>query len=93
MKDDDNDNHYTSNDMNHLFSLVPSNNSTQRIIVHNQSLINLNQVHSIEAIDRVSQWYQHHSVPNLNTLIKCGLLKIYKEKSIRMTISNVIDNI
>jgi hypothetical protein len=84
MNDDD-----ISNDTNQLFSLLPSFNSTYRIIVHNQTLIPLTQIYSDKAIDYVKQWYEHHSIPNLNTLIKRGLLKIYKEKSIRMMISDV----
>jgi hypothetical protein len=78
-----------SNDTNQLFSLLPSFNSTKKIIIHNQALISLKQIYSDKAIDYVQQWYQHHSVPNLNILIKRGLLKIYKDKSIRMTINNV----
>ncbi|CAF2479483.1 unnamed protein product [Rotaria sp. Silwood2] len=77
-----------SNDTNQLFSLLPSFNSTQRIIVHNQTLITLTQTYSDKALDCVKQWYERHSIPNLNVLIKRGLLKIYKEKSIRMTINN-----
>ncbi len=76
-------------DTNQLFSLLPSFNSIQRIIIHNQKLINLKQIYSDKAIDYVKQCYERHSVPNLNLLIKRGLLKIYKEKSIRMTINNV----
>jgi len=76
-------------DTNQLFSLLPSFNSIQKIIVHNQGLITLKQIYSDKAIDYVKQWYEHKSIPNLNLLIKRGLLKIYKEKSIRMTISNV----
>ncbi len=84
MNDDD-----LANDTNHLFSLLPSLNSNRRIIIHNQGLITLKQIYSDQAIDSVQQWYERHSIPNLNLLIKRGLLKIYKEKSIRMTISNV----
>jgi hypothetical protein len=84
MNDDD-----LANDTNHLFSLLPSLNSNRRIIIHNQGLITLKQIYSDQAIDSVKQWYERHSIPNLNLLIKRGLLKIYKEKSIRMTISNV----
>jgi hypothetical protein len=84
MNDDD-----TSNDTNQLFSLLPSFNSTHRIIIHNQTLIPLTQIYSDKAIDYVKQWYEHNSIPDLNLLIKRGLLKIHKEKSIRMMISNV----
>ena len=84
MHDDD-----ASNESNQLFSLLPSFNSTEKLIVHNQTLINLKQIYSEKTIEHVKQWYERHSVPNLNILIKRGLLKIYKEKSIRMTISNV----
>lgn len=76
-------------DTNQLFSLLPSFNSKQKIIVHNQELITLKQIYSDQSIDYVKQWYEHHSIPNLNLLIKRGLLKIYKEKSIRMMINNV----
>lgn len=81
MHDDD--------ETNKLFSLLPSFDSTEKLIVHNQTLINLKQIYSEKTIEHVKQWYERHSVPNLNVLIKRGLLKIYKEKSIRMTISNV----
>jgi hypothetical protein len=84
MNDDD-----ISNDTNQLFSLMPSFNSNKRIIVHNHPLITLTQIYTDKTIDCVKQWYERHSVPNLNILIKRGLLKIYKEKSIRMTITNV----
>ena len=84
MNDDD-----ISNDTNQLFSLLPSFNTTEKIIVHNQPLITLTQIYTDKAIDCVKQWYERHSVPNINILIKRGLLKIYKEKSIRMTITNV----
>lgn len=84
MTDDD-----VSNDTNQLFSLLPSITSNQKIIVHNQKLITLTQKYSDKVTDYVKQWYERHSVPNLNLLIKRGLLKINKEKSIRMTISNV----
>lgn len=84
MHDDD-----ASNETNQLFSLLPSFDSTEKLIVHNQTLINLKQIYSEKTIEHVKQWYERHSVPNLNVLIKRGLLKIYKEKSIRMTISNV----
>ena len=83
-----NDNN-TSNDTNQLFSLFPSFDSTERIIVHNQASITLTQIYSDKAISYVNQWYENNSVPNLNTLIKCNLLKIYKEKSIGMMINNV----
>lgn len=78
-----------SNETNQLFSLLPSLDSNPRIIVHNQALITLKQIYSDKTTDYVKQWYERHSVPNLNVLIKRGLLKIHKEKSIRMTISNV----
>ncbi len=84
MNDDD-----ISNDTNQLFSLMPSFNSNKRIIVHNHPLITLTQIYTDKTIDCVKQWYERNSVPNLNILIKRGLLKIYKEKSIRMTITNV----
>jgi hypothetical protein len=87
MNDDD-----ISNETNQLFSLLPSLISNQRILVHNHPLITLKQIYSDKTIDYVKQWYERHSVPNLNLLIKRGLLKIYKEKSIRMTISNVSMN-
>ena len=48
MNDDD-----ISNDTNQLFSLLPSFNSTYRIIVHNQTLIPLTQIYSDKAIDYV----------------------------------------
>jgi hypothetical protein len=87
MNDDD-----ISNETNQLFSLLPSLISNQRILVHNHPLITLKQIYSDKTIDYVKQWYERQSVPNLNLLIKRGLLKIYKEKSIRMTISNVSMN-
>jgi hypothetical protein len=87
MNDDD-----ISNETNQLFSFLPSLNPQQRILVHNHSLITLKQIYSDKTIDYVKQWYEHNSVPNLNILIKRGLLKIHKEKSIRMTISNVSIN-
>ena len=83
---DDND---ISNDTNQLFSLLTSFNSTQRIVVHNQPLSSLTQTYSDKAIDYVKQCYASCSVPNLNVLIKRGLVKINKEKSIRIVISNV----
>ncbi|CAF1571144.1 unnamed protein product, partial [Adineta steineri] len=83
MNDDD-----ISNDTNQLFSLLPSINSTQKIIIHNQTLMPLTQIYTDKALDCVQQWYDNHSVPNLNCLIKRGLLKIYKEKSIRVIITN-----
>lgn len=84
MKDDD-----LSNDTNQLFSLLTSFVSTERIIVHNQPLVNLTQTYSDKVVDYVKQCYERHSIPSLTVLIKCGLLKIHKEKSIRMTINNV----
>ncbi|CAF1174964.1 unnamed protein product [Rotaria sp. Silwood1] len=86
MNDED-----TSNDTNPLFSLLPSFSSTQKIIVHNQALTTLTQIYSNKTLDYVKQWYERHSIPTLNVLIKRGLLKIYKEKSIRMTINNKKD--
>ncbi|CAF2082584.1 unnamed protein product [Rotaria magnacalcarata] len=83
MNDDD-----ISNDTNQLFSLLTSFNSIQRIVVHNQLLTSLTQTYSDKAIDYVKQCYTCRSVPNLNTLIKRGLVKINKEKSIRIVISN-----
>ncbi|CAF3676167.1 unnamed protein product [Rotaria socialis] len=83
MNDDD-----ISNDTNQLFSLLTSFNSTQRIVVHNQLLTSLTQTYSDKAIDYVKQCYACRSVPNLNILIKRGLVKINKEKSIRIAISN-----
>ncbi|UJR35977.1 hypothetical protein I4U23_028718 [Adineta vaga] len=88
MIDDDDD---ISNDTNQLFSLLPSFNSTEKIIVHNQSLINLTQIYTDKAKDYVTQWYKNHSIPNLTILIKRGLLKIHKERSIRMVITNKKD--
>jgi hypothetical protein len=87
MNDDD-----VSNETNQLFSLLPSLNSRQTILVDNYPLITLKQIYSDKTIDYVKQLYEHHSVPNLNLLIKRGLLKIHKEKSIRMTINNVSRN-
>ncbi|CAF1179224.1 unnamed protein product [Adineta ricciae] len=83
MIDDD-----VSNDTNQLFSLLPSLNSSEKIIVHNQSLITLTQIYTDKAMDCVTQWYKSRSVPHLAVLIKRGVLKIYKEKSIRMTTNN-----
>ena len=84
MIDDD-----VSNGTNQLFSLLPSLNSSEKIIVHNQSLDTLTQIYTNKAMDCVTQWYKSRSVPHLAVLIKRGLLKIYKEKSIRMTTNNV----
>ena len=77
------------NETNQLFSLLPSFDFTDKLVVHNQTMITLKQIYSEKTLDHVKQWYEHRSVPNLVVLIKRGLLKIYKEKSIRMTISNV----
>lgn len=84
MIDDD-----VSNETHQLFSLLPSINSHPRIIVHNQAMVDLKQIYSDQILDYVQQMYERHSVPHLNVLIKRNLLKIYKEKSIRMTMTNV----
>jgi len=84
MIDDD-----ISNETHQLFSLLPSIHSHQRIIVHNQTMINLKDIYSDQILDYVQQMYERHSIPNLSVLIKRNLLKIYKEKSIRKTMSNV----
>lgn len=84
MADDD-----SSNDTNQLFSLLPSFNSTEKIIVHNRPLAALSQIFTDKTADCVAQWYRSRSVPDLLTLIKRGLVKVHKERSIRMTTSSV----
>lgn len=67
------------------------NNLSQRILVENRPLSTLNENYSNKAIDHVNQWYEQESVPNLILLIKRGLIKVGKEKSIRIPSINVND--
>ena len=85
MHDDDDDDHLTT-DTHPLFSLLPS---SPRLIVHNQALLTVTQISSARVLDYVQQWYERHSTPSLSLLVKRDLLKIYQEKSIRMSIGNV----
>ena len=64
-------------------------NSSQRFYVHNRPLITLNEIYSDKVVAHVKRWYERHSLPQLNLLIKRGLLKTFKEKSIRMSLGTV----
>lgn len=64
-------------------------NSSQRFYVHNRPLITLNEIYSDKVIAHVKRWYERHSLPQLNLLIKRGLLKTFKDKSIRMSLGTV----
>jgi hypothetical protein len=83
------DNNHLAASAHHLMSLVPSCDSSQRILVYNQALTSLTQIYSNKALDHVQHWYEQHALPNLNLLIKRGLLKTFKDKSIRMSIGIV----
>lgn len=80
---------FDGDDERSMSSHQPPCSSSQRVVVHNRPLLTLTEISSDQALSHVRRWYERQSMPSLNLLIKRGLLKPLKEKSIRMSIGSV----